>query len=173
MPDDDESESLFERLGGASGVADIVHDMYQRVLDEPELAPFFANTSMDRLRRMQFQFIASALDGPIEYAGAELNMIHRGRGITAHHFAAFCGHFADAMEARGADPQDIDNRMHYHGIVKTDDIAEQMPAGSNCRYRQFGYSHGQYIHRRPGDTGAFCTSDDQKCIDLFLRMQLL
>jgi hemoglobin len=107
----DDTLTLFERLGGASGLADIVQDMYSRVLDDPELKPFFENTSMDRLRRMQFQFIASALDGPIEYAGAELNSIHRGRGITAHHFAKFCGHFADALEARGADPHDVDRAL--------------------------------------------------------------
>jgi hemoglobin len=85
--------------------------MYRRVLEDPQLAPFFANTSMERLRRMQYQFLASALDGPVAYAGTELNSIHRGRGITAHHFARFCGHFADAMEARGADPHDVDNAL--------------------------------------------------------------
>ena len=107
----EDSVTLFERLGGASGIADIVHDMYERVLADSELAPFFANVAMDRLKRMQYQFIASALDGPVDYTGAELNAIHRGRGITAHHFAKFCGHFADAMEARGADPKDVDNAL--------------------------------------------------------------
>ena len=109
MPD--ESVTLFQRLGGPSAVADIVEDMYRRVLEDPELAPFFANVSLERVKRMQFQFIASALDGPVEYTGAELNAIHRGRGITAHHFAIFCGHFADALEARGADPHDVDNAL--------------------------------------------------------------
>jgi hemoglobin len=116
MPD--ESEILFERLGGAPGIANVVDDMYRRVLDDSELAPFFANVSMERLRRMQFQFIASALDGPIEYTGAELNSIHRGRGITAHHFAKFCGHFADALEARGAEPHEVDNALGRLAIYK-------------------------------------------------------
>jgi hemoglobin len=116
MPDD--SEILFERLGGASGVAAVVDEMYRRVLDDPELAPFFANVSMERLRRMQFQFIASALDGPVEYTGAELSSIHRGRGITAHHFAKFCGHFADALEAQGAEPHQVDNALGRLAIYK-------------------------------------------------------
>ncbi len=55
--------------------------------------------------------MASALDGPIEYTGAELTSIHRGRGITAHHFARFCGHFADAVEAHGATARDIDDAL--------------------------------------------------------------
>lgn len=105
------SENLFERLGGATGVAEIVKDMYARVLDDPELSPFFAGVSIEHLSHMQYQFIASALDGPIVYTGAELNAIHRGRGIQAAQFAKFCGHFADAMEARGAKPRDIDDAL--------------------------------------------------------------
>lgn len=106
MPD--EVSKLFERLGGSSGLATIVEDMYDRVLSDPDLAGFFQHTSMERLHHMQFQFLASAFDGPVEYAGAELTAIHRGRGITGKHFAKFCGHFADAMESHGVDARDID-----------------------------------------------------------------
>jgi len=104
-------ETLFERMGGAQGIADLVQEMYRRVLDDPELAPFFENVAIDRLRRMQYQFMASALDGPIEYTGAELTQIHRGRGINGHHFAKFCGHFADAAEQSGASKRDIDDAL--------------------------------------------------------------
>lgn len=107
----DTSEILFQRLGGAQAVADMVDEMYRRILDDPELAPFFEQASMDRVRRMQYQFIASALDGPVQYTGAELTEIHRGRGITAQHFAKFCSHFADAMESHGATPRDIDDAL--------------------------------------------------------------
>ena len=106
-----EVESLFERLGGAKGVAQLVEQMYSRVQQDPELAPFFEKVQMDRLVRMQFQFMASALDGPEQYTGAELTEIHRGRGITGHHFARFCRHFADAAEAAGASPRDIDDAL--------------------------------------------------------------
>ncbi len=109
MPDDE--ETLFDKLGGATGVAGIVREMYDRVIADPELAPFFENVTMDRLHRMQYQFIASALDGPVEYSGAELTAVHRGRGITAHHFARFCGHFADALEAHNISPHDVDKAL--------------------------------------------------------------
>ena len=104
-------ETLFERMGGAEGIAKLVQDMYGRVRQDPELAPFFEKVSMDRLVRMQYQFMASALDGPVDYTGAELTQIHRGRGITGHHFSRFCGHFADAAEQAGADKHDIDNAL--------------------------------------------------------------
>lgn len=101
------SESLIDRLGGPPAVAAIIQDMYRRILADPELAPFFAKTSMERLAHMQYEFVVAALDGPVSYSGAELTAVHHGRGITGRHFAAFCGHFADAMEARFVSQHDI------------------------------------------------------------------
>ena len=101
-------DSLFERFGGREKITAIVSSLYERVLADDELAPFFAKTSIERLQRMQFEFVASALDGPISYTGAELTAAHKGRGIAGKHFAAFCGHFADAAEEHGVASQDVD-----------------------------------------------------------------
>jgi hemoglobin len=105
------SNELFEQLGGAKAIAEIVDKMYDAVLADDELAPFFAHTDMRRLRRMQFEFIASALGGPVSYSGAELQAIHAGRGITPHHFSRFVGHLADAMEDQGATRHQVDQML--------------------------------------------------------------
>jgi len=90
---------LLEQLGGPDGLRQVIQEMYQRVLADPELAPFFEGVQMDRLARMQTEFMASMTDASIEYTGADLTRVHRGRGITRHHFSQFCGHLADALEA--------------------------------------------------------------------------
>ncbi len=105
------SESLFDQLGGAEKVASIVDQMYAAVLQDSELAGFFANTDIQRLRHMQFEFIASALGGPVSYSGAELQSIHAGRGIKSAHFAKFVGHLADSMEQHGATKQQVDQML--------------------------------------------------------------
>jgi hemoglobin len=94
-------QELFEQLGGVDGVAQLVELFYQRVIQDQELAPFFAKVDMDRLRKMQYEFIVSALGGPVHYSGTELREAHAGRGITNQHFAKFVGHLADAMEHQG------------------------------------------------------------------------
>ena len=104
-------DQVFERIGGADAVAQIVKDMYDRVLVDDELADFFKNVDMTHLRRMQLEFIVSALGGPVTYSGAELQAIHAGRGITAHHFSKFVGHLADAMEAHQVSKDDIDKTL--------------------------------------------------------------
>jgi len=104
-------DQLFERIGGAEAVAEIVRDMYRHVLADPELAHFFSKVDIERLQRMQFEFIASALGGPIQYSGAELQAIHKGRGIQAQHFSKFVGHLATAMETRGISKEDVDQML--------------------------------------------------------------
>lgn len=105
------SESLFDALGGAESVARIVDAMYDRVLADPELGPYFKNVQTQHLRKMQYEFIASALGGPVAYSGGELQAIHAKHNIAPAHFAKFVGHLADAMEAHGASPEQTDDML--------------------------------------------------------------
>ena len=114
-------DSLFDRLGGAETVLEMVNEMYARVLQDDELAPFFKNTDMKRLREMQFEFLAAALGGPVRYSGSELQAIHAGRGITPHHFSRFIGHLADAMQEHGSTKVQI-NEMLGHVAMYRDRI---------------------------------------------------
>ena len=114
----DDSNVLFDRLGGTSAVVEIVQEMYFRILNDPKLSPFFEGVSMERLAKMQYHFLASAFDGPVEYSGADLTRIHAGRGITGKHFAKFCGHFADVLEDREVSKRDLDDALGRLAIYK-------------------------------------------------------
>jgi hemoglobin len=113
-----EDDDLFARLGGASGLSEIVAAMYERVLSDPELSGFFRGVLADRLHKMQFQFLASAFGGPVQYTGAELTQIHKSHAITGQHFAKFCGHFADALDAKGVAPRDVDDALGRLAMFK-------------------------------------------------------
>ena len=99
--------TLFERIGGEQMIAEVVDEFYDRVLADPDLKPFFRNTSMDKLRRMQREFFGAALDGPITYRGKPLSHVHHGRGITKHHFTLFVNHLLDTLRYRGINDQDV------------------------------------------------------------------
>lgn len=115
---DDKTTELFERLGGADTLTAVVRDMYDRIFDDDELSHFFVNVKKERLAKMQFQFLASAFGGPVSYSGAELTAIHRPYGINSKHFAKFCGHFADALEASGAAERDVDDALGRLAMFK-------------------------------------------------------
>lgn len=108
-------QTLFERVGGEATVASLVEAFYARVLADPELAPFFEHTPMDKLRRMQHEFFAAALDGPIEYRGRTMSEVHTGRGIRAHHLARFVDHLMATLRDQpigDADAYDIVSRIN-------------------------------------------------------------
>lgn len=119
-----EEDRLFEQLGGVEGVEHIVRVMYDRVLADPELSPYFAKANLERLRRMQFQLISAALGGPVVYAGQELRMAHAKVGVTDHAFAKFCGHLADAMEERGIGPHDVNEVMARLSMYKDNVVGQ-------------------------------------------------
>ena len=88
-------------------IAELIDEFYDRVLVDPELKPFFKDTSVDKLRRMQREFFSAALDGPITYTGRPLSHVHHGRGITKHHLARYVDHLIDTLRGRGINDQDV------------------------------------------------------------------
>jgi hemoglobin len=67
---------MFERYGGLAFVSRLVLGFYDRVLASARLAPFFADTDMQRLVEHQAKFIASVMGGPECYTEAMLRDAH-------------------------------------------------------------------------------------------------
>jgi hemoglobin len=118
-------QTLFERVGGEQTIRELIHEFYDRVVADPELKPFFINTSMDKLRRMQREFFSAALDGPINYTGRPLSHVHHGRGITKHHFALYVGHLIDTLQDHAINDQDVNDligRINTYANEITGDV---------------------------------------------------
>lgn len=104
----DSHDDLLTQVGGADGLRRIIDEMYVRVLADQELAHFFEGVEMDKLVRMQTEFIASITSGDIEYTGADLTKVHAGRGIMRQHFTKFVSHLIDALRAHDVSAHAID-----------------------------------------------------------------
>jgi len=100
--------TLFDRIGGEAGIEELILAFYVKVLADPELAPFFRETSLEKLHSMQREFFAMALGGPVKYTGRSLAHVHHGRGITMGHFARFTGHLVETLRDTGASQEDTD-----------------------------------------------------------------
>jgi hemoglobin len=115
------TDSLWDRLGGEAGVDALLVAFYDRVLADPELAPFFRETSLERLRKMQRGFFSSALGGPVEYGGRTLAHAHHDRGIEAEHLRRFVEHLLatlESIELSDEDRQTVYSRIH----MQADDV---------------------------------------------------
>lgn len=125
-PGGGEEPTLYERIGGEAGIARLMGDFYDRVLADPELAPFFAGIEMDKLRRMQREFFAAALGGPAHYAGRSLAEAHAGLGIGLRHLRRFLDHLFETLQAHGVtevDAYEVVSRINLYA----DEITGNMP----------------------------------------------
>jgi hemoglobin len=120
-----EESSLYDRVGGERGIEHLVSAFYERVLSDPELAPFFENVPMPKLLTMQKEFFSEALGGPLFYSGRSLRDVHRGRGIQKEHLRRFTDHLLSTLtssgEQLGLTEQEID-AIHSRIALEADEI---------------------------------------------------
>ena len=90
--------SLFDRIGGKAAITATVNQFYERVLADPALAPFFAETKMTWLKRRQIAFFTEALGGPAKYTGRDMTSAHARLKIRAADFKRVAGHLAQTLE---------------------------------------------------------------------------
>lgn len=92
--------SLYERLGGDAAVRAVVIKMYEKILEDQELAPFFENIDVDRLRHSQSAFVTHAFGGPNHYTGKSMRASHKNaveHGLNDMHFNRVAAHLKDSM----------------------------------------------------------------------------
>lgn len=122
---------LYDEIGGADGIEDIVAGLYQRTMADAQLAPFFAGSSMEAIVAHQHELIAGALGGPSNYAGRSLRDAHAGMAIEPAHVRALTAHLVAAMEASGVAPR-ATNRLAavIARLWQSQQWANDAPSGS-------------------------------------------
>jgi hemoglobin len=100
-------QSLYARIGGAPAVAATIDGLYDRILQDPDLAPYFAGVGIEQLKAHQRAFIAAALGGPERYIGRSLAEAHRDLLITDTVFAEVVGHLTDTLIELGVAAETI------------------------------------------------------------------
>lgn len=119
----DEGSTLYDRVGGKSGIAVLVDSFYEKVLEDDSLRDFFSGVSMDHLKKMQAEFFSIALGGPSEYSDIKLAHAHQGKNINTQHFNRFVGILFSTLSEL-----DMTEEERYRMISKintfVDDIVE-------------------------------------------------
>ncbi|MFN0066708.1 MAG: group I truncated hemoglobin [Limisphaerales bacterium] len=124
-----ESTSLYDRIGGETTIRALVDAFYERILNDPELAPFFRQVPVGRLRRMQHEFFSAALGGPIAYSGQSIARVHFGRGIERRHFAGFVAHLLATLRERGVGEAEADEIISLLDRYAPDVLGEGLNVG--------------------------------------------
>lgn len=116
--------SVYEAIGGEDALVAVVDDFYERVLSDPQLAPFFAGANMNALKGKQVEYFAAALGGPAAYKGQTMKQVHAGRGITQADFDKVAYHLTNALAAAGV-PGDLVSQIIGAIAPLADDIVSR------------------------------------------------
>ena len=104
-------KELFAKYGSrlTSGTSEILYDA---LLEDDALAPFFVNVDMDVLREHMADFISSITGGPEIYQGKPMDVAHAPFSITTHHYKAVATHLRSALVRAGISEEDSNMLMH-------------------------------------------------------------
>jgi hemoglobin len=102
-------DSMFERYGGLPFVTRLILRFYDRVLASVRLAPFFANSDMQRLVEHQAKFLSTVMGGPTSYGNDVLHETHRHLEIDDQAFDEMIFLFRETLEGSNIADADVDS----------------------------------------------------------------
>jgi hemoglobin len=101
-------QTLFQKYGGFSKISRIVLDLYDRLLEDDEVGPFFDEVDMARIVDHQTKFLSSLLGGPASYSDDQISKMHRHLTINARHFDTLAEILAETLADHGVEPGDVE-----------------------------------------------------------------
>lgn len=114
-------KSLYERLGGARGIATLVNGIVEAHMDNPAIQARFLPYRdkpdvMARVRKHTCDFLGSGSGGPEKYDGRSMPDTHRGMKITEAEYAAVAEDIQATLKKHKIDRQ---SREEVSGIVQS------------------------------------------------------
>lgn len=118
--------SVYDEIGGAPALKAVVTVFYDRVVADPELARWFQDVDMSRLKAHQRAFLTAALGGPEMFSGRGLDAAHAHLGITDVAFDAVVEHLALSLHDLGI-PADVIDSVRGRVDDCRDDVVSTVP----------------------------------------------
>lgn len=131
-PEKTAEESLYKRLGGYDAIAAFVADLMPRLYADPTLWVYWKGKSQDSRRKgeqLLVDFLCSAFEGPVFYAGPDMKSSHRGLGITAKEWDILLAHITAVFDALGVGERERADVLDAANSLKWD-IIEERPAAA-------------------------------------------
>ena len=96
------TNSLYQRLGGANGIARLVDNVIAAHLTNPIVKTRFENIKdLDHAKEMARQFFSAGSGGPETYTGKDMLTTHKGMNISEQEYLAVMDDIMGAMEKHG------------------------------------------------------------------------
>lgn len=78
--------AAFDAFGGKDGIDKVTAEFVTRIFANPQIGPFFKDSSPDRLRKTLAEQFCVELSGPCTYTGQSMQQVHARFDIRREHF---------------------------------------------------------------------------------------
>lgn len=129
-PGNDTNLSLFQRLGGADGIAAIVDDVIDRHAVNPALAPRFAGRDLPQMKRLGAQFAYASTGGPRARSNHWLRRAYAGLSINEHEFRATMDDILAALRAQGVASAEVNEVVAVLFALQTEAACPERSSAS-------------------------------------------
>lgn len=108
------TKSLWDRLGGETGVSNVIDDLVNAAVADPKIDFFRGGTremnakQIVKMKREIVEQVSQAAGGPLRYDGPDMRSIHQGMGISNEQFNAVAGHLKKALEKNQVASADVE-----------------------------------------------------------------
>lgn len=92
-------QTLYERLGGAGGIAAITEDIWSNHTSNPLVKNRYINSNPENVKRLVREMFGAGTGGPETYSGQDMLTAHTGMNINDQEFNAVID---DVMKALGS-----------------------------------------------------------------------
>lgn len=104
------SKTLYERLGGSTGIAALVDDIVEAHMANPRIKSRFLPYREDPKRLAEVKkhlrdFLGTGSGGPEQYGGRSMPATHRGMNISAEEYMAALDDILAALDRHRIDEQ--------------------------------------------------------------------
>ncbi|MCA8879277.1 MAG: group 1 truncated hemoglobin [Rhodobacteraceae bacterium] len=101
-------QTLFEKYGGFSTVSRIVLRLYDKLLDDDDIGPFFDDVDLPKLIDHQTKFVSYLMGGPASFTDAHIERAHHHLIIEDAHFDRLKELVSETLEEFSVDDADIE-----------------------------------------------------------------
>ncbi|WP_137167101.1 group I truncated hemoglobin [Salinimonas lutimaris] len=119
-----QSETVYQQVGGLSGIYTITDRFISRIEQEPRILKFFKGSDVARFRTHFAQHLCVETGGPCEYQGESMQVVHQGMNISESDFNLTVELLINAMQDAGV-PYTTRNKI----------LAELAPMRASMLYR--------------------------------------
>ena len=119
----DRNKTLYERLGGYDAIAAVTNNLLPRLENDAQLGRFWANRGDDgiaREKQLLIDYLCNSAGGPMLYTGRDMQISHKGMGITESDWQIFIGHVKATLADFQVPPQEQDDVLAFIDSTRAD-----------------------------------------------------